>query len=80
MFDEAIAAFTNAVDVDPANGVIHVKLSQLWLNHGNEPGKAIRHLQEARKLCTDRETSRKIEELMESLKVKGAAQLPPAPD
>lgn len=66
--------------MDPANGVIHVKLSQLWINHGNAPGKAIRHLQEARKLCTDREILRTINELTESIRLEGAKQGPPEPD
>lgn len=76
MPDEAIKAFTNAVTVNPENATAHMRLGILMLNYRKDPAKAMYHLQEAQKACTDQKTSEQITDIIEAINEQGAETIP----
>ncbi|MCP4364201.1 MAG: tetratricopeptide repeat protein [Planctomycetes bacterium] len=71
MRDEAVDAYTRALKQDPSNADVWIKLGLLWLNHKNNPAKALQHLLQAQRVCTSDKTLVRIKEIVGTINNQG---------
>ncbi|MEK7368062.1 MAG: hypothetical protein AABZ62_00230, partial [Planctomycetota bacterium] len=74
--EEAINAYTTAVNSEPENVAARMALAQLLFSHKKDPQEAIHHLQEARRVCKDQKALEMVNEILATLEKQAAVISP----